>query len=36
MSEVVEPAFANFIANTGQASSTLQSIESQKTRYFSA
>jgi multiple sugar transport system substrate-binding protein len=36
MSDVVIPAFSNFLNDTGQAQSTLQSIESQKTRYFSA
>jgi multiple sugar transport system substrate-binding protein len=36
MSAVVEPAFADFTANPGNAASTLKSIESQKTRYFSA
>jgi multiple sugar transport system substrate-binding protein len=36
MSDVVIPAFSNFVDNPGQAQATLQSIESQKTRYFSA
>jgi multiple sugar transport system substrate-binding protein len=36
MSDVVEPAFANFMADPSKAQETLQSIESQKTRYFSA
>jgi multiple sugar transport system substrate-binding protein len=36
MSDVVEPAFSNFMADPSKAQETLQSIESQKTRYFSA
>jgi multiple sugar transport system substrate-binding protein len=36
MSDVVIPAFSNFMNNPSQAKSTLQSIESQKSRYFSA
>jgi multiple sugar transport system substrate-binding protein len=36
MSDVVIPAFSNFVSNPGQAQPTLQSIESQKSRYFSA
>ncbi|HET6502876.1 MAG TPA: carbohydrate ABC transporter substrate-binding protein, partial [Amycolatopsis sp.] len=36
MSDVVEPAFADFLENPGNAQQTLQSIESQKSRYFSA
>jgi multiple sugar transport system substrate-binding protein len=36
MSDVVIPAFSNFVDNPGKAQETLQSIESQKARYFSA
>jgi multiple sugar transport system substrate-binding protein len=34
ISDVVIPAFSNFMDNPGKAQETLQSIESQKTRYF--
>jgi multiple sugar transport system substrate-binding protein len=34
MSDVVVPAFASFVADTNKADSVLESIESQKVRYF--